>query len=125
MRQSRIGGRRIEPGPIWKIGLDGLLHLVVDLADHALRAIFAVCLPVVVADDWERVHDVVHVLCRNPIEVKEGRVQFAAKKKAACGVPAKGRAVPPHITAKRLEVTTRISEFEDAWTEPVADRGRS
>ena len=93
MRGAGIAGRRVEAGLVGLAGAHGLGHLVVDFQDDALGAVFAVRGLVLALDDGEGVHDVVHVVAGDAVEVEVGGVQFAAQQEAALFVPAEGRAV--------------------------------
>ena len=52
--------------------LYGLLHRVVDVDDHALRAVFAVRLLVFAFDNGEGLQSVVHVVAPDAVEVEVG-----------------------------------------------------
>lgn len=80
----------------------GLRHLVVDFENQALRAVLAMCLFVVLADDRERVHCVVGVVAREAIQAEEGGIELTAEKTPACWLPAKGWAVVADIACKAL-----------------------
>ena len=75
MRHPWISRRRVEQGLVGLTSLDGLLHGVVDLQDDALGAVLAVGSLVLALDDGEGVHDVVHVVAGDAVEVEVGGVQ--------------------------------------------------
>ena len=54
---------------IWCTRLHGLLHRVVAVEDHALRAVCAVRLLVPAFDDGESLQNVVHFVTLNAVEV--------------------------------------------------------
>ena len=54
--------------------LHGLLHRVVDVEDHALRAVCAICLLVLAFDDGAGFQHVVHVVAPDAVEVEVGRL---------------------------------------------------
>jgi hypothetical protein len=66
--------RWIEARVIWRARLHGLLHGVVDVEDHALRAVFAVRLLLLACDDGESLRYLGHVVAPDAVEVEGGRV---------------------------------------------------
>ena len=118
MRHGRIGRRGIETRLVRFAAVHGLLHGVVDFEDDPLGAVLAVRGHVLALDDGEGLHDVVHVVTRDAVEVEIGRVQLAAKEKATLLVPAEGRAVIAAVVCEGLQVPCGVRELKDAGKEP-------
>ncbi|MCP4166331.1 MAG: hypothetical protein GY759_10610 [Chloroflexi bacterium] len=91
MRHGRMRGRRVQQRLIRLARLHRPLHGVVDLQDDALGAVFAVRDLVLALDDGESVHDVVHVVSFDAVEMEVGGVQLAAQEETAGFVPTVGR----------------------------------
>lgn len=77
---------------------------------------------VVTTDNGERPHDVVHIVVRDAVEVKENGVQLATKEEAACWIPAERRSIPPEVADELLEVPGCVRELERSVHHPFADR---
>ena len=58
----RVGGRGIEASLVGLAGLDRTSHFVIDFQDHPLGPVLAVRRFVLSLNDWERVHDISHVI---------------------------------------------------------------
>ena len=69
--------RWVEARVIRRARRRGLLYGVVDVEDHALRAVFAVRLLVLAFDYREGLQNVVHVVAPDAVEVEVGRVGLA------------------------------------------------
>ena len=66
-----IAGRRIKRRLVLAAGRLGGDHRVVALEDQALGAVLAEALPILAADDRERVHDVVDVVAFDRIQPED------------------------------------------------------
>ena len=97
----------------------GLGHGVVDLEDDALGAVLAVDSYVILADDGEGAENVVDVVVREAVEVKEGSVEFRPKEKTADGIPAERRAFVTDVLGEWFEVPGGVGKFEDAGEDKV------
>ena len=113
MRHARVGRGRVEASLVGRTAGHRRGHLVVDLQDDPLGAVFAVLLDVLALDDGEGLHDVVHVVAGDAIEMEVGGVELAAQQEAARLVPAERRAVVAAVAGKGLQVPGGVGEFED------------
>ena len=108
-----ISRRKVENGLVWFAGFDGPLHAIIDVENHALSSVLTVCRLVVAADNVERIHDVIHILAADAIEVEKGRVQFAAKPEAPYR-HSTGKVGRSHSnrTARWTHIPSRIAQFQ-------------
>ncbi len=117
MRHARIGGRGIEARLVGAATAHGRGHFIVDFEDRRFGAILAMGGDVLALDDGEGLHDVLHIVAGDAVEVEVGGVEFAAQQEAPLLVPAEGRAVIAAIVGKGLQVPGGVGEFEDAGEE--------
>ncbi len=89
MSCSWIAGRWIQAGLIGLSGSLGLLHLVADFEDYTLSPVLAEAFLVFALDDREGLHDVVGVIARDAVKMKECGIEFAANQKPTFLIPAK------------------------------------
>jgi len=113
-----VSRRRIEKRLVRHAVLDGGLHRVVHIEDHAFRRALAVPLFVDSADDGEGVQAEVDVVAKDAVEMEKRGVEFAAEVEASLLVPAEGRAVMAAIAGEGSKVPGGVDEFQDAWEEP-------
>jgi len=97
MTTPGIGRRRVEPCPVRLSRSDRLRHVVVDVEDDLLCAVFAVNPLIVPSNDGKRVHDVIDVSPIDVVEMKKGGVDLASKKKPAGMIPSERRTVVADI----------------------------
>src|SRR5579885_41291 len=122
MRHRRISRTRRHARAIRLPALHRPLYLVVDLQDHALGAKLPALLFFFLPPHPEGVHDVVHVLPRDPVQVEVRRVQLAAQEKAPLLVPPERRPVIAAIPGERFEIPGGVGQFERARGDPLAYR---
>ncbi len=82
MRHRHIRRPWHQPRPIRHPPSHRPLHLVVDLQDHALRPVLAIQFLILAFDNPERLHNIIHILARNPIQKEIRCVQLAAQQEA-------------------------------------------
>ncbi len=111
-------GRRIEATLVQFAGVDGALHGVMHLQDDPPGAVLAVLRFVLALDDGEGLHNVVHIVAGNAVEVAIGSVKFATQQKTPRFVPAEGRAVVAAVFGKGGQILGSVGEFKDAEEEP-------
>jgi hypothetical protein len=76
-----------------------------------LRVVFAL-------DDGKGLHDVVHIVAADAVEVEVSSVEFATQQKTPLFVPAEGRAVVAAVFGEGCQIPGSVGEFEDAGEEP-------
>jgi len=110
--------RRIETALVRFAGVDGVLHGFIHLQDDPLSTVLAVLCFVLALDDREGLHDVVHIVAADAIEVEIGSVEFATQQKTPLFVPAEGRAVVATVCSEGGQIPGSVGEFEDMGEEP-------
>src|SRR5579859_6109744 len=141
MAAARVGRGWVQAGLVWDSGANCLGHGIVDFEDHALGAVLAPLLLISAPCDGKGVHNVGHGVARcrevglelgqtlyrftlrrppvainlcGKVKVKEGGVQFTAKHKAACIIPAKGWCTRAAVLSKRREIPCCVAKFQDS-----------
>ncbi len=71
-------------------------------------------------DDGEGLHNVVHIVTCDAVEVEIGGIQFATEQEAPLFVPAEGWAIVATIFGKGLQVPGSIGELQHTGEEPLA-----
>src|SRR5699024_7144220 len=84
-------------------------HPVVDLQDEFLGSVGAVLLDIFPFHDRERLHDVVHIITIDPVQVEEQSVQLSPYYCAPILVPSEWLPVSSHVTHERLHVIRCIN----------------
>lgn len=75
------------------------------------------CRLVLAPHNREGVHDIVHVLPRNPVQDEVQRVQFGPQPEAPLVVPDERFAPVAQVTRKGREVVGGVGQFEDAGSD--------
>ena len=109
--------RRIEATLVWFAGVDGALHGVIHLKDDPLGAVLS-CSFIFSAHDWEVIHDVVHIVPSDAVEMEECSVHLAPYQEAPLLIPPERRAIVAAVFGEGGQVPGSVGEFEDAGEEP-------
>jgi hypothetical protein len=108
----------MEATLVWFAGTDGALHGVIHFQDDPPGAILAVLRLVLALDDGEGLHDVVHIVTADAVEVEVSSVEFATQQKTPLFVPTEGRAVVAAVLREGGQIPGNVGEFKDAGEEP-------
>jgi hypothetical protein len=111
--------RRIEATLVRFAGVDGALQGVIYLQDDPFGTVLAVLCFVLALDDGEGLHDVVHIVAADAVEVEIGSIEFAAQQKTPLFVPAEGRAIVAAVLGEGCQISGSVGEFEDTGEEPI------
>ena len=123
MRGARVAGRWIEEGLVRFTGVDGALHAVVRVEDEEFGAEVAVALDVVTLHDRKGLHDVLHVVAGDAVEMEEGGVELCAEMWAPRLVPSLGRSNNAKIPGEAIEIIRRVGQFGYAEGDPIPMHG--
>src|ERR1019366_3505584 len=119
-----MAGWGVEDGLIGLAGRNRLGHLVVDLQDQSFGS--GETVGVVALEGAEAVHDVVHIITVNAIQVEVRGVQFGPDRDPPLLVPSERRPIITEISRERFHVPRRVRKFKDAAFVPLRQniRGR-
>ena len=95
-----------------------LVQGVTHLAYHLLGPVLSPRLLVVTLHNRERLHDVLHVLAPDAVEMKECCVELAAEVETAIIVPGERRTRVAAVARERLEVVRRIDQLKHTQEDP-------
>src|SRR6266571_748456 len=122
MCHPRISRRRYQPCLIRYPRLHRPLHLIIDFHNHPLRPELPVLLLILALHNRERLHNIVHVIALDAIQVKISRVQLAAQQETPLFVPSEGRTIVATVFSEGFQVPGGIGEFEGARPDPIGQR---
>ena len=119
MRRQRARRRRVQPRLIGRSSLDGVGHGVIQCQDDAFSAVLAPRPLILAPHNRERLHDVVHVVALNPVQVKVRGVQLAAQQETPLLIPPKRWPRVATLARELAQVPRRIRQLERTRTYPL------
>ena len=97
-------------------------HLIIYLQNHPLRPILPEPLLILALHNRECLHNIIHIIALDTIQVKIRRIQLTAQQKTSLLIPTERRPIIATIFGEGFQVPGCVGEFECSRKYPITQR---
>src|SRR6266704_5550386 len=111
-----------QPRSIHLPSLHSPPHVIIYLQNHPLRPILPEQFLILALHNWERLHNVIHIIALNTIQVEISPIKLTAQKETSLFIPLERWDFKAAIFGEGFQIPGCVDEFECSRKNPISER---